>query len=71
MSIRQSKLIRIAVQHGTEAHVLPSDIDDGRTVEIEVPYAAYTHTETGQAMPAGSDYERVSSVEELLAVLGY
>lgn len=68
MSIRQSKLIRLAVQHSREAHAIA---DSDRVVEVEVPYAEFTHTVTGQAMPAGSDYERVSSVEELLAVLGY
>lgn len=68
MSIRQAKLVRIATQHSFEAHAMS---DSDRVVEVEVPYAAYTHTETGAPMPAGVDFERVSTVEELLAVLGY
>lgn len=68
MSIRQSKLIRLARQHSFEA--TPVDGSD-RVIEVAVPYAAFVHAQTGQAMPAGIDYERVSTVEELLAVLGY
>lgn len=67
MSIRQAKLIRIAAQHDRAAHAMP---DSDRAVEVAVPYTlfdAFTHEQTG----SGTDWERVSTVEELLASLGY
>lgn len=54
MSIRQSKLIRLARQHSFEAHAI-----DGSDRVVEV------------TAPGASDHHRVSTVEELLAVLGY
>lgn len=69
MSIRQAKLIRIAAQHDRDAHI-PAEGDDGRTVEVEVPYTlfdAVTNEQTG----SGTDWERVSTTEELLESLGY